>query len=85
MSYNVHFLHVVRYPEALVKSYNVCWVWSGTPGHAQRSPTFSKKAYCKYLSESLSYFVYLLRVVTYTGKLQCSHVVLVGYGSTLSS
>ena len=42
-------------------------------------PTFSKITNCKYLWERLSYFVYLLHVVTHPGKLQCYHVVLVGY------
>ena len=35
-----------------------------------------------YLGEGLSYFVYLLHVVTHPWKLQCCHVILVGYGPT---
>ena len=64
--------------EALVKSCNIWWVWQGMPGHAQHSP---EKTNCKYLWERLSYFVYLLHVVTHPGKLQCYHVILVRYGS----
>ena len=51
----------------------------GLVGHAQACPVFSK-INCKYLWESLSYFVYLLHVVKHPGKLQCYHVVLVRYG-----
>ena len=35
----------------------------------------------QYIWEGLSYFVYLLHVVTPPWKLHCYHVVLVGYGS----
>ena len=59
--------------EALVKSCNVYWLWSGI------CPTSSKITNCEYLWERLSYFVYLLYVVTHPGKLHCYHVVLVGY------
>ena len=34
----------------------------------------------QYLREGLSFFVYLLHVVTYIWKLQCYHAVLIGYG-----
>ena len=47
--------------------------------HARAYPTFSK-INCQYLWERLSYFVYLLLVVTHPGKLQCYHVVLEQYG-----
>ena len=60
--------------EVLVKSCNICWVWSGMPGHAQRSAKQHQ-----YLWAGLSYFLYLLHVVTHTWKLHCYHVVLVGY------
>ena len=61
--------------EALVKSCNICWVCS--------CQTFSEKktTKCQYLWEGLSYFVYLLHVVTHLWKLQCYHTILVGYGS----
>ena len=52
----------------------------GLVRHAWACPTFSKITNCQYLWERLSYFVYLLHVVTPPGKLQCYHVVLVGYG-----
>ena len=52
--------------EALVASCNIC-------------PTSSKITKQQYLWEGLSYFVYLLHVVTHPWKLQCCHVVLVGY------
>ena len=35
----------------------------------------------QYLWEGLSYFVYLLHVVTYLWKLQCYHTILSGYDS----
>ena len=66
--------------EVLVKSCNICLVWSGMPGHAHASPMFSKITNCKYLWKRLRYSVYLLHVVTHLGKLQCYHVVLVRYG-----
>ena len=47
--------------EALVKSCNICWVWSGMPGHVQGSP----KSQSNDISEGLSYFVDLLHVVTH--------------------
>ena len=72
LRYDVLFLHVV-------KSRNVCWVWSGMPGHVQDSPN-NKITKPQYLWEGLSYFVYLLHVVTHSWKVQCYHVVLVGYG-----
>ena len=46
--------------------------------HAQACPRFPKIKQ-QYLREGLSYFVYLLHVVTHQWKLQCYHVVLVGY------
>ena len=47
--------------------------------HVRAYPTFSK-INCQYLWERLSYFVYLLLVVTHPGKLQCYHFVLEQYG-----
>ena len=55
--------------EALGRSCNIFWVWSGMPN-------FSRITNCQYL---LSYFVDLLHVFTHPGKPQCDHVVLVGY------
>ena len=46
--------------------------------HAQACPRFPKIKQ-QYLREGLSYFVCLLHVVTHQWKLQCYHVVLVGY------
>ena len=57
--------------EALVKSCNICWVWSGMLSVLQITN-------CQYLWKRLSFFVYLLHVVTHPGKLQCYHVILVG-------
>ena len=52
----------------------------GLVRHARACPRFSKITKQQYLWEGLSYFVYLLHVVTHSWKLQCYHVVLVGYG-----
>ena len=41
--------------EAFVKSRNVCWVWSGMPGHVQDSPN-NKITKPQYLWEGLSFF-----------------------------
>ena len=62
--------------EALVKSCNICWIWSGMLGHSQHS----KITKHQYLWEWWKYFVYLLHVVADPRKLQRYHVVLVGYG-----
>ena len=43
-------------------------------------PRFSKIIKQQYIWEGLGCFVYLLHVVTHPWKLQCDHVVLVGYG-----
>ena len=51
----------------------------GLVRHAWASQTFSKITNCQYLWERLSYFVYLLHVVTHPGKLHYYHVVLVRY------
>ena len=48
--------------------------------HARACPRFSKITKQQDIWEGLSYFVYLLHVVTHPRKLQCYHV-LVGYGS----
>ena len=45
---------------------------------------FSKITKQQYLWEGFSYFVYLLHVVRDPCKLQCYHVVLVGYGPEYS-
>ena len=50
--------------------------------HARACPRFSKISKQQYLWERLSYFVYLLHVVTHPWKLQCYHVDLLGYGPT---
>ena len=65
--------------EAFVKSRNICWVWSGMPGHVQDSPN-NKITKQQYLWEGLSYFVYLLHAVTRLQKLWCYNIVLFGYG-----
>ena len=52
----------------------------GLVRHARACPRFSKITKQQYLWEGLSYFVYLLHVVTHSWKLQCYHFVLVGYG-----
>ena len=49
----------------------------GLVRHARACPRFSKITKQQYLWEGLSYFVYLLHVVTHPWKLQCYHVVLV--------
>ena len=51
----------------------------GLVRHARTCQTFSKIPNWQYIWETLSYFVYLLDVVTYPAKLQCCHVVSVGY------
>ena len=51
----------------------------GLVRHARACPRFSKITKQQYLRKGLSYFVYLLHVVTHPWKLQC-YVVLVGYG-----
>ena len=56
----------------------------GLVRHARACPRFSKITKQQYLWEGLSYFVYLLHVVTHPWKLQCYHVVLVGYGLACS-
>ena len=43
-------------------------------------PMFFKLTMWQYLQKGLSYFSYLLHVVTHSWKLQCDHAVLVGYG-----
>ena len=40
---------------------------------------FSEITKCQYLQKGLSYFVYLLHVVTHSWKLQCYYAVMVGY------
>ena len=52
----------------------------GLVRHARACPRFSKVTKQQYLWERLSYFVYLLHVVSHPWKLLCCHVVLVGYG-----
>ena len=52
----------------------------GLVRHARACPRFSKITKQQYLWEGLSYFVNLLSVVTHLWKLQCYHVILVGYG-----
>ena len=52
----------------------------GLVRHARACPRFSKITKQQYFWEGLSYFVYLLNVVTRPWKLQCYHAVLVGYG-----
>ena len=54
----------------------------GLARHARACPRFSKISKQQYLWERLSYFVYLLHVVTHSWKLHCYHVDLVGYGPT---
>ena len=51
----------------------------GLVRHAQACPTLSKTIKHQYLWEGLSYFVYLLHIVTHPWKLQFYHIVLVGY------
>ena len=51
----------------------------GLVRHARACPRFSKITKQQYLWEGLSYFLYLLHVVTHSWKLQCYHVVSVGY------
>ena len=48
--------------------------------HARAYQMFSEITVCHYLRKGLSYFNYLLHVVTQSWKLQCYHAVLVGYG-----
>ena len=52
----------------------------GLVRHARACPNPTKITKQQYLWEWLSYFVYLLHEVTRPWKLQCYHVVLVGYG-----
>ena len=52
----------------------------GLVRHARACPRLSKITKQQYLWEGLSYFVYLLNVVTQPWKLQCHNVVLVEYG-----
>ena len=47
--------------------------------HGRAYPRFSKITKQQYLWEGLSYFVYLLHVVTHLWKIQYYHLVLVGY------
>ena len=54
------------------------WDKLGLVKHASARQT-SKITKCQYLW-GLSYFVYLLHVVTYLWKLQCYYVILFGYG-----
>ena len=60
--------------EALVKSCNICWVWSGIPLHAQHC----SKNNMPMLQKGLSYFDYLLHAVTHPWKLQRYHAVWYG-------
>ena len=62
--------------EALVKSCNIVGFGQACPG----MPNFLQNNKCQYLWEGLSYFVYLLHLVTHLFKLQCHHAILVGYG-----
>ena len=64
--------------ESLIKQCNICWGWLGGPKHAHH---FSKITNCQYLWERLSYFVYLLHVVTRPWKLQC-YVVFVRHAQS---
>ena len=48
--------------------------------HARTWPILSKITKQQYLWEGLSCFVYLFHAVTHSWKLQCYHVILVGYG-----
>ena len=52
----------------------------GLVRHARACPRLSKITKQQYLWEGLSYFVYLLNVVTQPWKLQCHNVVLAEYG-----
>ena len=52
----------------------------GSVRHARACPVFSKITKQQYLLKGLSYFVYLLHVVTHPWKVQCYHVILFGYG-----
>ena len=60
--------------EALVKSRNICWVWSGMPGHVQ---VLQKDKAT--ISLERAYFAYFLHVVSQPCKLQSYYVILVGY------
>ena len=51
----------------------------GLVRHVQACRTFSRITKPQYLWEELSYFIYLLHVVTHLWKLQCYHIVLIGY------
>ena len=48
--------------------------------HALACPVFSKITQCLYPWEGLSYFVYLLHVITHLWKVQRYHAILFGYG-----
>ena len=52
----------------------------GVARYAWACPTFSKITKCQYLQKRLSYFVYLLHVVTHPQKLQHYNAALVRYG-----
>ena len=71
LRYNVHFLHVVRYPCKL--QLNHVFAKFG-----QAFSAFSRITRRQYLWQGLSYFVYLLRVFAHPWKQQC-YVVLIGY------
>ena len=59
--------------KALIKSCNICWVWSGMPNVLQNNKAPISLG-------RVELFCYLLHVVTHPWKLQYYHVVLVGYG-----
>ena len=52
----------------------------GLVRHAPTCPMFCIITNCQYPEKGLSNFFYLLHAVTHPWKLQCYHVVLVGYG-----
>ena len=52
----------------------------GLVRHVRACPRFSKITKQQYHWEELSCFIYFLHVVTDPWKLQCYHVILVGYG-----
>ena len=58
MRYNVHFLHVVRYPWKLQLNH----VFVGYVQTCPSLPNLLKITKCQYLCEGLSYFVHLLHV-----------------------
>ena len=52
----------------------------GLVRHTRACPTFFKITKLQYFWEVLSYFVYLLHVITHPWKLQFYHFISVGYG-----